>query len=215
MYAYVLRRPIGPDDLQRIDHCVKTRRFEGAGWAVYFLHYDFLRRIMAKDSFFIRGSSTAPGGSFVETPIDIGHVVDALGKTVMRIHNISVQTYEVLGSDWTVSTGNSTSNISWQLTTQSKAGTGLVDATDRSVVASGRLDLANAQATGNLWTSISQHADIMPQHWTNGYLVGVDQLYLLVSVDNQLSTGTAVLVMECTSETLTQSAAMSLALSQQ
>jgi hypothetical protein len=170
---------------------------------------------MAKDSFFIRGSSTAPGGTFVETPIDIGHVVDALGKTVMRIHNISVQTYENLGTDWSVSTGNSTSNISWQLTTQSKAGTGLVDATDRSVVASGRLDLANAQATGNLWTSISQHADIMPQHWTNGYLVGVDQLYLLVQVDNQLNQGTTVLVMECTSETLTQSAAMSLALSQQ
>jgi len=167
---------------------------------------------MAKDSFFIRGSTTAPGGSYFETAIDIGHVVDALGKTVMRIHNIAAQTFEVLGQDFSI-TGNSTSNISWQLTTQSK--TALVDATDRSLIASGRLDVANASSTANIWTAIAESADVMPQHWTNGFLVGVDQLYLGVNVDNQLSSGTAVLVMECTSETLSQSAAMSLALSQQ
>lgn len=167
---------------------------------------------MAKDSFFIRGKSTAPGGAFVETAIDIGHVVDALGKTVMRIHNISAQTFESLGNDFSIPAG-SVADISWQLTTQSK--TALVDATDRSLIASGRLDVANTSTTANIWSAITESADIMPQMWTNGYLVGVDQLYLAVNVDTQLSEGTVCLVMECTSETLSQSAAMSLALSQQ
>ena len=41
---------------------------------------------MAKsDSFFIRGKTNAGSASYAETEIDIGHVVDALGKTVMRI----------------------------------------------------------------------------------------------------------------------------------
>jgi len=167
---------------------------------------------MAKDSFFIRGSATAAGGAGFETAIDIGHVVDALGKTVMRIHNASAQCYEILGQDFSI-VANSGANISWQLTTQSHES--LVDATNRSVIATGCLTLANATSTANIISFLSNDADIMPQHWTNGYLVGVDQLYLRVEVDNQLSTGTVALVLECTSETLSQSAAMSLALSQQ
>jgi hypothetical protein len=169
---------------------------------------------MAKsDSFFIRGLTTAPGGSYVENAIDIGHVVDALGKTVMRIHNVQAQLWEgIIGTDFSI-TSNSGANISWQLTTQTQ--TGLVNATDRSVIATGRLTLSNATSTANIVSFISEDADIMPQHWTNGYLVGVDQLYLGVSTDNQLTDGNVALVMECTSETLSQSAAMSLALSQQ
>ena len=172
-----------------------------------------MSEFMAKDSFFIRGLTTAPGGSYVETAIDIGHVVDALGKTVMRIHNVAAQVWEFqIGNDFSIA-ANTTSNISWQLTTQSKSG--LVDATDRSVIATGRLDVSNATSTANIVSFLSQHADIMPQHWTNGFLVGVDQLYLGVSCDTQLADGNVALVMECTSETLSQSAAMSLALSQQ
>jgi len=64
---------------------------------------------MAKsDSFFIRGLTTAPGGSYVENAIDIGHVVDALGKTVMRIHNVQAQLWEgIIGNDFSI-----TSNLS-------------------------------------------------------------------------------------------------------
>lgn len=169
---------------------------------------------MAKsDSFFIRGKTFAAGGSYAETEIDIGHVVDALGKTVMRIHNLSCQTYQVsLTTDWSIP-ANTAAHIRYQLTTQPQ--TALVDATDRSVIASGSLNMANGTGTANTVTFLSHDADILPQDWTNGYLVGVEQLYLGIYVDSQLSEGNVVAVMECTSETLSASAAMSLALSQQ
>jgi hypothetical protein len=75
--------------------------------------------------------------------------------------------------------------------------------------------MANGTGTANTVTFLSHDADILPQDWTNGYLVGVEQLYLGIYVDSQLSEGNVVAVMECTSETLSASAAMSLALSQQ
>ena len=48
------------------------------------------------DSFFIRadlncGGSTATGfNTYFQNPIDLGAYVDALGKSVLRIHNIAV-----------------------------------------------------------------------------------------------------------------------------
>ena len=57
----------------------------------------------------------------------------------------------------------------------------------------------------------------MPQDWTNGYLVGVEAIYLGALADANWATTnlTVNIVMECTVETLSQSAAMALALSQQ
>ena len=42
------------------------------------------------DSFFIRATIPTNGTTFTQTSIDLGAFVDALGKTVMRIHNVSV-----------------------------------------------------------------------------------------------------------------------------
>ena len=168
---------------------------------------------MAKDSFFIRGFTTGAGGAYVETAIDIGHVVDALGKTVMRIHNVATQVYEFSPQQEFSIPANSGAVVAWQLTTQPQ--TTILAANDRSVIATGRLDMANASSTANILTYLSDRADVMPQAWTNGYLVGVEQLYLGVFTDAQLSDSNVALVLECTSETLSASAAMSLALSQQ
>ena len=45
---------------------------------------------MAKsDSFFIRASVDGTLGAFEQTTIDLGAYVDALGKSVLRIHNIN------------------------------------------------------------------------------------------------------------------------------
>jgi len=87
------------------------------------------------------------------------------------------------------------------------------DADDKSVVASGRLvGASDAAANLQLLTDI---VDVAPQRWSNGYLVGVEQIYLATdSVGNALADDISV-VMECTVETLNQSAAMALALSQQ
>ena len=58
--------------------------------------------------------------------------------------------------------------------------------------------------------------DVAPQHWTNGYLVGVESMYLSgkTSAAGWQDDLYVSLVMECQSETLSQSAAMALALSQ-
>jgi hypothetical protein len=163
------------------------------------------------DSFFIRAKVTSAGGAYNQTEVDLGAYVDALGKSVLRIHSIAVQTFPTVGTDWSIP-ANTTSNLSWQLTTQTQAA--LVDANDRSVVSSGRLDIANdAGAAG--YTFLSNDSDILPQDWTNGYLIAVESLYLGADADAQIATGDVVIVMECTVETLSQQAAMALALSQQ
>ena len=47
---------------------------------------------MAKsDSFFIRASTSFNGTTYAQSSVDLGAYVDALGKSVLRIHNISVQ----------------------------------------------------------------------------------------------------------------------------
>jgi hypothetical protein len=168
---------------------------------------------MAKsDSFFIRAKVLSAGGSYTENSIDLGAYVDALGKSVLRIHNIAVQTSTgTMGGDWAIP-ANTQTNLSYQLTTQTQ--TALVDATDKSVIATGRLDIANNAGTTG-YTFLSHDSDILPQTWNNGYLVAVEQIYLAADADPQLANGEVVIVMECTVETLSQNAAMALALSQQ
>ena len=149
--------------------------------------------------------------AYAQTELDLGAYVDALGKSVLRIHSIAVQTYPTLGTDWAIPT-NTQAHLSWQLTTQTQAA--LVSAQDRSVVSTGRLDIAN-DGSGTGYTFLSNDSDILPQDWTNGYLIAVESLYLGADADAQISTGDVVIVMECTVETLSQQAAMALALSQQ
>ena len=168
---------------------------------------------MAKsDSFFIRAKVQQTGSNaYLQTAVDLGAYVDALGKSVLRIHNVAVQLYNSSPTtDFDTSTA--TSNICYQLTTQSQ--TAIVGASDRSVIATGRLDIFNQGAVPNSASDISHDSDILPQMWSNGYLVGVEQIYLAVDASN--ATDAAVeIIMECTVETLSQSGAMALALSQQ
>lgn len=170
---------------------------------------------MAKtDSFFIRGEVTQTGSGFLQTTIDLGAFVDALGKSVLRIHNI----------EWMISddsepaagpslSGAGTLNVATQLTTQSQAALQTLD--NKSMIASARWTYS---ATGaSQYSSIGYWNDIAPQAWTQGYLVGVEQLYLATDADAASAGGdyTVSFVMECTVETLSEKAAMALALSQQ
>ena len=169
---------------------------------------------MAKsDSFFVRATVTATAGAYNQVAVDLGAYVDALGKSVLRIHNMSVQTFPgTPGADWSISAATTT-NLSYQLTTQSQAA--MVDVSDKSVIASGQLHISNTSGPGAGYTFLSDDADVLPQHYTNGYLIGVEQIYLAANAEAQLSTGTVGIILECTVETLTQNAAMALALSQQ
>lgn len=165
---------------------------------------------MAKsDSFFIRASVPTNTTTFAQQAVDLGAYVDALGKTVLRVHNISVQYGNPL--DPPTASANSTNLIAMQLTTQSQ--TTMVNADDRSLIAGGKLMIGgDAGAVVNV---ISESLDVAPQMWTNGYLVGVEQIYLATDATANVGLDSVNIVLECTVETLNQSAAMALALSQQ
>ncbi|AXH78691.1 MAG: hypothetical protein [Circular genetic element sp.] len=179
---------------------------------------------MAKsDSFFIRAKVTSNGGTYAQSEIDLGSFVN-LGvtkSTLLRIHNISVQYADASAISSQISNGLG-DKISWQLTTQTQSD--LVYADDKSVVGTGALALgcgqiapdgsATADFATNTW---SQAIDIAPQDWTNGYLVGVDSMFLGVDMYSTLDTGdvNVCIVMECTLENATQASATALALSQQ
>lgn len=161
---------------------------------------------MAKESFFIRKLVPVTNSAFEEVAIDLGFVVDALGKSVCRIHNLAVS-YNV-----STAAGITSDNIytSFELGTQSSPSSFLT-ASDKSIISTGAVAGSVDSAGKNNF--LSEALDIAPQHWTNGYLVGVDQLYLR-SNGNKME-GFLVIVLECTVETMNQSAAMALSLSQQ
>ena len=163
---------------------------------------------MAKsDAFFIRAKVDTNGTNYNQVSIDLGAYVDALGKSVLRIHNIET----AYGAPLEVITGapNTGSQCAFQLTTQSQSA--LVDITNKSVIASGHLYIST---NGTHADFLEDTLDVGPHSWSKGYLVGVEQIYL--GVDQTFTSLDEISIMlECTVETLSQSAAMALALSQQ
>lgn len=165
---------------------------------------------MAKsDSFFIRKTVNIDNDNGPEQDsIDLGAYVDALGKSVLRIHNLAVTFSDSTGRSSTVT---APAAAQFQLTTQSQSD--IVLPSDKSVIASGRI---NVDGVGGVANYVSHDFDVLPQMWTNGYLVGVEQIYLLGAASTGFAGNVYVtVVMECTVETMTSNAAMALALSQQ
>lgn len=170
---------------------------------------------MAKsDSFFIRAQVNAgQSNTFAQVGIDLGAYVDALGKSVLRIHNIAPQFSDSGGTSATLDT-DATAAAQFQLTTQTQ--TTMVTGLDKSVIATGMINCVNQEGAVGIASVVSESFDNAPQLWTNGYLVAVDQIFL----GGQASSGFAedvyiTLVLECTVETMSQASAMALALSQQ
>jgi hypothetical protein len=166
--------------------------------------------VMAKtDSFFIRATATYDGTNFVQSTVDLGAFVDALGKSVLRIHNISVQ-YGTPPAQLNPS-ANSDNCSSFQLTTQSQ--TGMVGLNNKSVIASGSVQVSG-DANSAVLTN-SESLDAAPQMWTGGYLVAVEEIYLGIDQTAAIGIDVCNICLECTVETLSEKAAMALALSQQ
>ena len=161
------------------------------------------------DSFFIRSTIPTNGTAYAQQSIDLGAFVDALGKTVMRIHNISV-VYGSPNDKPTVPVG-AEGLCAFQLTTQSQVG--MIGAGNRSSISNGKL-LTAGNALGELLL-VSESLDIAPQDWTQGYLVAVESIFLGVDQDTVDSVNEVTVVLECTVETMTAAASMALALSQQ
>lgn len=179
---------------------------------------------MAKsDSFYIRAKVTQNGTTYTQEEIDLGSFVNlgVKSSTLLRIHNIAVQFADSDGVADAIS-GASALKVAYQLCTQSQ--TDLVYADDKSLVASGSLALYNGQvapdgsAADDFATGFTtDRQDIAPQHWKNGYLVGVDSMFLGIDGNGTATSGNVVvsIVMECTLESATQASATALALSQQ
>lgn len=171
---------------------------------------------MAKksDSFFLRQTLNADNtGNFQEQVLDLGAYVDALGKSVLRIHNIAVSYTDADGK--VVALGaNDLGAAQFQLTTQSQ--NDMVLPSNRSIVSTGTLIAVNETGIVSTPTYVSHDLDVAPQHWTQGYLVAVDSMYLGGRATAGFSADVFISVtMECTVETMSEAAAMALALSQQ
>ena len=179
---------------------------------------------MAKsDSFYIRAQTdAASGGAYAQTEIDLGSFVNlgVKSSTLLRIHNIAVQY-----SDGSIAGGISPElpmhtttagggKIAFQLTTQTQ--TSMVSAVDKSLVASGNVQFYGNPNSTAYGVGATQDLDVGPQNWRNGYLVGVDTMFLGAEAGGTISSGDAVvsIVLECTLEQATQSSATALALSQ-
>lgn len=172
---------------------------------------------MAKtDAFFLRKTvNIGDDNTFRQDEIDLGAYVDALGKAVLRIHNIAVSWTDINARTMNMD-ATSNGSADFQLTTQSQ--TDMVQpGTDKSVIASGRLTAYNADSSASTPSIVSESLDVAPQQWSKGYLVGVDTIYLggVTTTEGWAEDCFVNLVIECTSETLSKEAAMALALSQQ
>lgn len=168
---------------------------------------------MAKsDSFFIRATVDTNGTNFEQTSIDLGSFVDALGKTVLRVWSVAVQ----YGNPTDIITplpGGGNAMTAYQLTTQSQGS--MVNASNRTLVSSGKLVMGNTAGPTNHITSLTDFADLSPDQWRGGYLIAVESIFLGTdSISNSICDNVTV-VLECTVETMTAAASMALALSQQ
>jgi len=168
------------------------------------------------DSFFIRATLNCNNDNgYEQISIDLGAYVDALGKSVLRVHNMAASFSDSTGrSSEVTASGSAPYNgaaAQFQLLTQSQ--TDIVLPSNRAIIASGKVV---ASGNGGMPSYVSDDFDNLPQLWTNGYLLAVDQIFL----GGAASTGFdgdvyCSITLECTVETMTQASAMALALSQQ
>lgn len=174
----------------------------------------------SKETFFIRAQVIpSDTDTFTQVAIDLGAYVDALGKSTLLIRSIE--------GEWTsgaratipnsppLMDGNSAGSATWQLTTQAQ--TSLVGLNDRAVIAKGMLWARNPDASSNAPTQVYQDSH-MPQHYSEGYIVAVDSIFLgALGTNEWASTAdlTFNIVLECEVQRMTEAKAMALALSQQ
>lgn len=179
---------------------------------------------MAKsDSFFIRqtlncDNTTTPAG-FQQVEMDLGAYVSALGKSVLRCHNIAVAITDSAGRSPDLFAGGSggeakNAAANFQLTTQTQGD--IVVASNKAVVASGLVNATNLDNSDGVASIVSESFDNLPQLWTNGYLIATESIYLGGSASGGFKDDVYISVtLECTVETMSQAAAMALSLSQQ
>lgn len=172
---------------------------------------------MAKsEPFFIRGQiAGATSDRYLESEIDLGAFVN-LGvskSTLIRIHNVywAIQNTADPEKQPTASASGGDLNMCLALSSQSNTETPFLY--EKQVIS---LENYFCVKDGSDVIFRDTTSTAAPQHWDNGYLVGVDSLYMSSNVDqNTAATYTVSVCMECTLENATQASATALALSQQ
>ena len=166
---------------------------------------------MAKsDPFFIRAEVTSNGTTFTQEEIDLGAFVN-LGvakSTLVNVYSVTAMIADSNGPENPILHA-SDARVAWQLTTQSQSG--LVNASDKSMISSGGLTFKTGVTPGHDY-------DVNPHMYQKGYLVGVDSLFLGIdqSTTNFDSGAVTVsIILECELVQASQSNATALALSQQ
>jgi len=161
-----------------------------------------------------------------ETEIDLGAYVN-LGlkqSTLMRVHGVQIQLCDSQGLPplMDVSAGGGVSKSAYcsaAITTKRYINTADPDAmpqlNDDATMYSSSFIMTNMN-TDKDQGIVSHDLDIAPQHLSQGYLVGVDSLFLYGAADNAWDEAPYLNVLiECSLESATQSNAVALALSQQ
>ena len=176
-----------------------------------------LGRFMAKsDHFYIRAEAVGAAESNTDISIDLGAFVDALGKSVLKIHSVSIAIQDEGTPGGNIAcTANDTHTVNWQLSTQALGAYESLD--NKSIISRGATALMNNMGVAGL-TGVADIGDRVDQRWVDGFLVAVEQIYFRADTDSaNLSTGplTVSVMLDCTVESLTKDAAMALALSQQ
>tara|TARA_R100000700_G_C3160595_1_gene136794 strand:+ start:759 stop:1289 length:531 start_codon:yes stop_codon:yes gene_type:complete len=176
---------------------------------------------MAKsESFFIRATVTPDdSATFVQTSIDLSSYVSALGKSILKIKSIEGEfcqgpTGAIPNGAPFLDAGTSAQAV-WQLTTQDNSG--LVSLDDRTTIAKGMIWCHNQDGASAVPSNVYNDSHL-PQHYSNGFLVAVEEIYLGAFGGANWAASSNLtfnIVLECEVMTLSQSAAMALALSQQ
>jgi len=179
---------------------------------------------MAKETFFLRGQVTCPASdNRMVTEIDLGAFVNLGTKSpqVLRIHSIQVAWTDTQGLPPTIdaagSVGDGKSAYSCVAVTtkasplNSPAMPMLNDDETVFTAAIVGTNLNDDDDQGIMTAS----TDLAPQHLMNGYLVGVDRLYLYGIADNAFAETIEISIcMECSTEGVSKDSAIGLALSQ-
>ena len=168
------------------------------------------------DSFFIRKTVNIDNtNDFFQEAIDLGAYVDALSSSVLTIHRVDVAFTDSDGRSLSMAQADTASVAQFQLTTQSQADSVLLS--DKSVIASGKIEAYTPSiAHSPLAATSTTSFDLAPQEFTNGYVVATENIYLGGSASTNFAGNVyCSVLLECTVTKMTQSKAMSLALSQQ
>jgi len=177
--------------------------------------------IMPKtDTFFVRVSAQAEtADTFNEVELPLGSFVDVMANSVLRILNIEGEWVQgpngpIPGGAATMD-GDKAGYAIWQLTTQTQ--TQLLGLDNKQVIAKGTLNARNADSATNP-PSQNYSDSHLPQHYSEGYLVATESIYLGVQRGDEWTVGDNLafnMVLECQVEKLDAKKGMALALSQQ